>query len=179
MTNPLPQDLAEDLHAVSFGEGVSCDYHHRPKEISTNDAVLVETIRLIDHPQLQLDQWPENWHIDAARCADHSVEEIEEPTRGFEEALVEVPVQRSNNVVSVDVPHVNDIRVLAFEPATEGCPPMLLDQQLMDASEPGDMGFSRWSRVHTMVSGGPAEPFKTHIESLIERSAEVPSSLEK
>lgn len=69
------------------------------------------------------------------------------------------------------------VRVLASSPATEGTHPMLLDQSLMDAADPGDMGLSRWTRVQAMVSGGPAEPFRQHIESLIERSAAVPNQL--
>lgn len=36
---------------------------------------------------LQLDQWPSGWVLDVARCADYAVNEIEKPTREFEEAL--------------------------------------------------------------------------------------------
>lgn len=76
MTDPIRQELAGDLHAVSFGEGVACDYHARPKEISTDEPVLAEAIKLIAHPQLQLFDWPDDWVLDAARCEDHAVEEI-------------------------------------------------------------------------------------------------------
>ncbi len=179
MTDPIRCELSDELHAVSFDEAIACDYHHRPKEISIDGSVLVEAIKLIDHPQLQLQEWPKGWVVDAARCSDHSVEEIEEPTTGFEEAVVELPVKESNNVVSVDAPAPDAVRVLDFSPATEGSVPMLLDQQLMDASEPRDLGLSRWTRVRTMLDGGPADPFREHIERLIERSAEVPSSFEE
>lgn len=177
MTDPIRQELAEDLHAVSFGEAIACDYHHRPKEISIDELVVVEAIKLVDHPQLQLEQWPDGCQIDAARCDDHDVDELEEPTRGFEEALIRVPVTVTNDVVSIETPNTEDIEVLAFEPATEGCHPMVLSQRLMDAAEPGDLGLSRWNRVQAMVSGGPAESFKEHIEQLIDRSPEVPSAL--
>lgn len=39
------------------------------------------------------------------------------------------------------------------------------------------MGLSRWNRVQAMVSGDPAGPFREHVESLIERSHEVPDQL--
>lgn len=174
MTDPIRQELAEDLHAVGFKAGLSCDYHHRPKEIEPSEKVLAEAIKLVDHPQLT--DWPDRWQIDATRCSDHSVEEIEELTKGFHEALVEIRVKESNNVVSVDAPASDDVRVLAFSPAPEGCHPMLLDQQLMDAAEPGDTGLTRWNRVQAMLARGPAEPFREHIESLIERSHEIPPS---
>lgn len=96
MTDPIRRQLADDLHAVSFGEGVACDYHARPKTIAIEKPILFEAIKLIDHPQLQVDEWPDNWQLDAARCSDHAVDELEEPTRGFEEALVEITVQTSN-----------------------------------------------------------------------------------
>lgn len=177
MADPLRTELAENLHAIAIGDAVDCDYHHRPKTIEPVDAMLFEAVKLIDHPQLRRDEWPSGWSLDAARCADHAVEEIEEPTRGFEEALVEISVTTTNNVVSVETPASEDVSVLAFSPATEGCHPMLLDQQLMDAAGSGDMGLSRWNRVQAMVDGAPAEPFREHIESLIERSAEVPDQL--
>lgn len=175
MSDPIRRGISEDLHALSFGEAVACDYHHRPKTIDSGE-VLVEAIRLDDHPQLQLNQWPDGWVLDAARCGEHSVDSLEEPTRGFEEALIRVPVEESNNVVSVETPETGDVHVLAFSPAAEGCHPMTLSQQLMDAAS-DDMGLSRWIRVEAMLDGGPAEPFREYIEQLIERSPEVPSAL--
>lgn len=142
MTDPIRRELADDLHAVSFGESIACDYHTRPKEINIEEPVLAEAITLVDHPQLQLDEWPEGWILDAARCSDHSVEEIAEPTKGFHEVLITVPVTESHNIVSVDASTADEIHVVAVSSATEGCHPMLLDQRLMDAAEPGDMGLS-------------------------------------
>lgn len=140
--------------------------------------MLIEAIKLIDHPQLQLDQWPSGWVLDAARCIEHSVEEIQESTRGFEEALVEISVTTTNDVVSIDTPTSDELRVLAYTPATEGSIPMLLSQHLLDAAEPGDMGLSHWTRVKAMLGGGPSDSFSEHVESLIDPSAEVPSSFE-
>ncbi len=177
MSDSIRQELAEDFHALSFGEAVACDYHARPKPLSTEDPVLVEVIRLIDHPQLQLGQWPDGWVLDAARCDDHAIDELEEPTKGFEEALIRVPVTTTNDVVSVETPEPEEIEVLAFEPATEGCYPMVLSQRLMDAAPPGNVGFSRWNRVQALLEGAPAELSREHIEQLIERSPEAPSVL--
>lgn len=143
MTDPIREELAESLHAVGLGEGVACDYHQRPKVIEFDDPVLFECIHIVDHPQLE--EWPDGWVLDAARCSDHAVDGTVEPTRGFEEALIRVPLTESNDVVSVSTPEPNDVPVLAFSPATEGSHPMLVDQQLVDASEPNDHGLFRFT----------------------------------
>ncbi len=127
MTNPIREEIAEDLHAVSFGEAISRDCHHRPKEISAEKPVLDETIKLIDHPQLQLEKWPDNWQLDAVRCSDHSIEEIALATKGIGETLVSLPVKESNTVMSMDAPENADVRVLAYSLATDGSVPMVLD----------------------------------------------------
>lgn len=66
---------------------MACDYHQRPKELSLDDGVLAEAIRVIGHPQLT--DVPKNWVVDATRCSNHAVSEIVEPTRGFEEVVVQ------------------------------------------------------------------------------------------
>ncbi|WP_248911098.1 hypothetical protein [Halocatena marina] len=179
MTDPIREELAKSLHASTLGEGVACDYHQRPKELETDESVLCEAIWLIDHPQLRLDQWPNHWGIDAARCSDHAVGEIVAPTRGFEEALIKIPLTESNNVVSVSTPEVDDVTVLGYSPASRGTHPMLIDQQFTDASEPNDHGVFRWTRVLGMLDAEPPEPLRKHIENLIERSVEVPEAVEK
>lgn len=74
MADPPRAEIASELHAVSFGDSIACDYHSRPMEIDLEEPLLVEAIRLIDHPQLQCDEWPDGWVLDAARCADHTVD---------------------------------------------------------------------------------------------------------
>ncbi len=175
MSDPIRREIAEELHALSFEEDIACDYHDRPKTIS-KDEVLIEAIRLIDHPQLRLEEWPDGWILDAARCSDCGVETIEEPTKGFEEALVILPVNRSNNVVSVDTPEPSDVSVLAYSPATEGCHPMTISQMLMDAADPDDVGIARWIRIKGALDGAP-DPLRAHLEQLIKQSNEVPTSL--
>lgn len=101
MVDMIRHALRENLHAATLGEAIACDYHERPKVIAPDGPVLFEAIRLVDHPQLQINQWPNGWILDAAHCSDHTVLEIVEPTRGFEEALIRVPVMTSNSVVSV------------------------------------------------------------------------------
>lgn len=172
MTDLIRQELTEDLHAATLGEGAACDYHARPKVIESDDPVLIEAIRLVDHPQL--DDLPDGWLIDAARCSDHAVDEIVEPTLGFEEALVRAPVTVSNGVVSVSPHGSDDLPVRAVSPATEGCRPMEIDQQLMTASVPNDHGISRWTRVIGMLDADPPDTVREHIETLIERSPETP-----
>lgn len=132
-------------------------------------------IRLVDHPQL--DEYPNHWVIDTARCADHAVDEIVDPTRGFEEVLLRVPVMTSNDVVSVATPEVDAVSIRAFSPANEGLHPLVIDQQLMDVADPKDVGFSRWTRVLGMVAAEPPEPLREHLEELIEESPETPSSV--
>lgn len=179
MTDLICQSLRENLHPTGFGEGIACDYHARPKTLPTDDPVLCEAIRLVDHPQLQLEEWPDGWVIDAARCSDHAVDKIVEPTRGYEEALVRLPMTVSNGVVSVSTPTVDAVRVLAVSPATEGLHPMTIDQQLLDASVPGDHGISRWTRVIGMLAAEPPDTVREHIENLIERSPETPQITEE
>lgn len=177
MTDPIRRALTEDLRAATLGEGAACDYHARPKTIPTDKPVLIEAIRLVDHPQL--DDLPDGWLVDAARCSDHAVDEIMEPTLGFEEALVRAPVTISNNVVSVEASESDDVRVLAFSPATEGCRPMAIDQQLLDASASDDHGLSRWMRVLGMLDADPPDPVRAHVEELIEQSPETPDGGEQ
>lgn len=124
--------------------------------------MLIEAIRIVDHPQL--DEYPEHWVIDATRCPDHAIDEIVEPTRGFEEALIRVPVSTSNDVVSVSTHESDDLPVLAVSPATEGCRLMAIDQQFMAAVEPDDHGVSRWTRVIGMLDAEPPAPVREHIE---------------
>ncbi|MFC6964706.1 hypothetical protein [Halocatena marina] len=179
MIDSIRGELAEALHAATLGEGVACDYHQRPKEISTEESVLVEAMRLVDHPQLQIEQWPEDWVIDAVRCADHAVDEIVAPTRGFEEALISVSLTVSNGVVSVSMPSSDDVSVLDVSPATDGTRPILIDQQLVDARQPNDHGVFRWTRIAGMLAAEPPEPLRGHIENLIEGSQTVPETVEK
>lgn len=61
-----------------LGEGAACDYHARPKVIESDKSVLIEAIRVVDPSQL--DVLPDGWLVDAARCSDHAVDEIMEPT---------------------------------------------------------------------------------------------------
>lgn len=171
--DPIRHELHADIHATTLGEGgVLCGYHARPPVIAPSDSVLLECIRVVDHPQLGT--LPEGWIIDAARCSDCSVATIETPTTGYEEALVRVPLSDLNGVVSVATPAVDDISVLGVSPASEGCHPLVVDQQLLDASEPGDVGISRWTRVQGMLDAEPPEPLREHIERLIEQSPESP-----
>lgn len=51
---------------------------------------------------------------------------------------------------------------------------MLLDRQLLDASEPGDVGLSRWMRVQGMIAADPPDELRAHIE----RSPEIPPAFE-
>lgn len=172
MTDRIRHEIRMDLHATSFGEGIACDYHARPETLPTDEPVLIEAIRLVDHPQL--DEYPDHWVIDTARCADHAVDEIVEPTRGFEEVLLRVPVMTSNDIVSISTPEVDDVSIRAFSPANEGLHPMVIDQTLLDAADPKDVGFSRWTRVIGMVAAEPPEPLREHLEALIEQSPETP-----
>lgn len=176
MTDPIRNELQSSLHTVTLGEGVSCDYHQRPKELSLDDGVLAERIRIVDHPQLI--NVPEGWVVDAVRCSKHALSEIEHPTRGYEEAVVRVPVTKSNGIVSIDTPMPDTIEVLAFESATNGLSPLMLDQQLLAASESEDVGLSRWVRVQGMVAADPPDELREHVERLIEESPETPSSFE-
>lgn len=175
MSDPIRHELREDLHGATLGDAVACDYHQRPMEIPTDAALLAEAIRIVDHPQLT--ELPDGWVIDAARCDDHAVEALEEPTRGFEEALVHLPLTVSNDVVSVSVPDSDAVRVLDFAPATEGCRPMVLDRPLLDAVDPADHGLSRWQRVVGMLNADPPTDLREHIEGLIDSSPDVPPPL--
>lgn len=89
-----------------------------------------------------------------------SLEEIGLPTKGFEEAVVEIPLTESDDAVSVETSTPNDVSVLAYSLATEGSVPMMIDQQLMSPAKPGDMELSRWMRVTSMMEGNPTEPFR-------------------
>lgn len=110
MTDPIRNEFQGDLHSVAFREALACDYHERPMELPTEGSVLTECIRVVDHPQLS--DLPDGWIVDAARCDDHAVSEVIEPTRGYEEAVVRLPVMESNGVVSVETPTVDGVHVL-------------------------------------------------------------------
>lgn len=70
----------------------------------------IELIRISD-PRCKLHE-EVRWQVDAVRCADGSVSEVAPPTFGFEEAVLRVPVTRSNDVVSIALSDVDDIAVL-------------------------------------------------------------------
>lgn len=105
--DPIRHELHADIHATTLGEGGDlCEYHARPTVIAPSDSVLLECIRVVDHPQLGT--LPEGRMIDTTRCSDCSVAAIEAPTTGYEEALVRVPLTVLNGVVSVATPAVDD-----------------------------------------------------------------------
>lgn len=62
MTDRMRQEIPLDLHATGFGKGIACDYHARPKTLPMDEPVLIEAIRLVDHPQF--DEYPGHWVID-------------------------------------------------------------------------------------------------------------------
>lgn len=92
--------------------------------------------------------------------------------------VVLLPVTELNGIVSVDAPALDAVEVLAFEPATDGLHPLVIDQQSLAASEPGDVGQSRWTRVQGMITADLPDELCEHVERLIERSPETPSSFE-
>ncbi|MFC6964916.1 hypothetical protein ACFQL7_26885 [Halocatena marina] len=47
----------------------------------TDEPAVFEIMWQGDHLLLWLDQWPECWTLDAARCSDHVVDKIVVPTR--------------------------------------------------------------------------------------------------
>lgn len=165
MTDPIRDELHELLHGVTLGEQLSCDYHDSPTGFVPAEPVLCEAIRIIKHPHL--DNYPGYWVIDAVRCDDHAVDEIVEPTRGFEEALIRVPMTPTNNGVSVSTPEIEDVQVFDVSLATEGLHPMVLNQAFLDLST-SDNGLSRWTRILAAVEALDADtsvPLREHLEA--------------
>lgn len=80
----------------------------------------------------------------------------------------------ANDGVSVATPSPESLYVHDVTPATEGLPPMMIDQSLMDASEPGDVGYARWTRVLGLVAAEPPASLREHLEALIAWSPETP-----
>lgn len=124
MTDPVQWGLRRDLHGTTLGNdgSLQCDYHDAPTTIATDEPVLFECIRILD-PQLDGYRDDEHWRIDAARCSECTVTEIEPPTLGYEEALVRVPLTVSNDVISIAAPDESDVVVHCFSSAAEGTPP--------------------------------------------------------
>lgn len=172
MAESLRRELATDLHGVGLGEAIACTYHAHPREIATDAPVQIEAIRLVDHPDLA--EAPDHWLIDAARCSQHTVATIEVPTRGYEEALVRVPLAEATDEVSVSTPAPESVYMHDFTPASEGLAPMMIDQPLMEARPPGDVGYSRWTRVLGLLAAAPPASLREHLEELIAWSPEPP-----
>lgn len=178
MTDPIRDELHELLDDITLGEQISCGYHDSPTGFVPDEPVLCEAIRIIEHPQRE--DYPGYWVIDAIRCEDHIVDEIVEPTRGFEEALIRVPMTTTTNGVSVSTPEIEDVQVFDVSLATEGLHPMVLNEAFLELSKPDDYGLSRWTRILPAVEAlddDSALPLREHLEAMIERSPEVPAEL--
>lgn len=175
MTDPVIWGLRRDLHSETLGQKDSllCDYHDSPASVSIDDPVLFECIRVID-PELDGYHEDEEWEIDVVRCSDCAITSIEEPTYGYEEALVQLSVAVSDDVVSITAPEQEDVTVLEFSSAADGCRPMIVDEHLHKEIETDDHSLGRWSRVCELLEMDLSEPLQEHIASLIEQSPETP-----
>lgn len=175
MTDPLLEDLQSALHGAMLGDQLLCDYHGTSASLATDAPVVIEAIRILD-PRYKTHE-EVRWQADAVRCADCPVGEIAPPTFGFEEAVLRIPVARSNDVVSIACPDVDNIAVLAYSSPADGSQPMATDQQYQEAAD-GDAGAVRWARVRGLLESDPPQELREHVERLIEESPETPSSFE-
>jgi hypothetical protein len=176
-TPKFADELRHDLHGerVDRPNPFVCDYCDA--EISTEEPVMYETLRVVDMPNLEkLVESPEEWILDAARCRNCEIENLEPATDGFDEALILLSINESNNILSADT---SGMTVADVSPDGEGYYPPQVDITVLFGTN--DPGYARWIRMISLLDNIESEDYPEEVvESLreaIRRSKEVPPSV--
>lgn len=161
---PNVADMRRDIHGIPVGDAHGqflCDVaetHVQNRVIEHHSRVQYECIRVDDPPWLRY--WevvPREWLPDMARCADCERAELGQPTRGYEEALVEVDIAGSGTAMRLDA---SDLRLIDYSPAGEGIDLTVVPAALVKtATDAGDFGYIRVSRIQRQIASFAVQGF--------------------
>ncbi|MFQ3318090.1 MAG: hypothetical protein ACI80F_000137 [Natronomonas sp.] len=119
----LEKNLSSVIHGISVnraGVDVVCDLPHEvPQPVDTDQRVQYECIRVDNSVTVFkgiCDDRYDSWAPDLLRCSDCERDELEEPTDGFGEALVEVDIGVVDGTYVIDA---SELHVLDYSPADE------------------------------------------------------------
>ena len=92
---------------------------------------------------------PEGWGPDLLRCPDCEIEDLDLPTDGYAEALVDVDIDHSGESYVIDA---TDLILLDYSPVDEGEDPPKMPLSFFQAMiAPQDFGGLRRSRLAASV----------------------------
>lgn len=181
MSDSSPK-FADELKHDLYGERVGlmdtfiCDFCDNKIDIS--EPVMYDALRVADMPNLEmLVDSPEEWMLDAARCRNCEIENLDPATDGFDEALIFIRINESNGVLSADT---SEMTVVDTSSDKEGYHPPLVEITLLIGT--GDPGLARWMRMkNTLDNLGsddlPAD-FVKSMRKAVRQSKEVPPSID-
>ncbi|WP_136601194.1 hypothetical protein [Salinigranum halophilum] len=146
--------IQREIHGELVGSGpktVQCDLrsdHGLNRLIDPAAPVQYEVIRVVDIPIIERTVLPsKTWVPDLLRCPDCERSSLAEPTKGYDEALVELRLSDSGDGYTIDA---TDLRVLEYSPATDGVhQPHVPEWILRLAQQQVDPGLYRVSRLQT------------------------------
>lgn len=175
-------EFRHDLHGETVGIThitpiFVCDYCDTI--IDTAEPVMYEAIRVADMPNLEkLFAPPQEWILDAARCRDCEIEQLDPATNGYDEALLVLTVHEADGIQSVDA---STLTVVDLSPAEKGFYPPLSWAHTL--TETGDLGHARWLRMQAhledMKTSARAPPEAVEmLEDIIKRSKDIPPSID-
>ena len=167
--------IRHDLHGEGVGRAGSfvCDYCDA--EIAIDEPVMYDALRVVDMANLEklLDP-PEGWVLDAARCGDCELEKIDPATEGFDEVLLMININNSNDVLSADL---SNFAVVDYSLSAEGYYPPMVDLDYL--VESSDLGRARWLRTEPLLRMDHIdETVVSMIHEAIERSKDVPPGIQ-
>jgi hypothetical protein len=139
-------ELRHDLHGETVGlvhttPILVCDYCNAL--IDTTEPIMYEAIRIADMPTVaNACDPPEDWFLDAARCRDCEIKQLDPATKGYDEALCILAVSETDGIQSVDA---STLAVVDLSPTGNGyAPPVTEVFPLIAADDPG---YLRWLRM--------------------------------
>lgn len=177
-TSKSPDELKRNLHGEPVGEPhrFICDYC--ATEINTAEPVMYEALRVVDMPNLERAiDLPDEWILDAARCRDCEIEDLEPATDGYDEALFLISINDSGGVLTADC---SELTMVDVSPDGEGYyPPRIPISVLAEGTDPG---YARWTRtkgiLEDLASGNYDPDFVRKMQEAVKQSRDIPPSID-
>jgi hypothetical protein len=170
-----PETLRRDLHGEPVGGpyGFVCDYCAAP--MPTGEPVFYEAIRVVDLPNFEaLLAPPDNWVLDASRCANCELDTLTPATDGYDEASVMVSVAERDGVLSLDA---SSMTIIDYSLDGDGYYPPPFN--LANITDITDYGYIRWLRKLGMLEIAATQEAREAIWEVLDLVAELPPELER
>lgn len=150
----LETTLADRFDGEPIGRGtvdVVCDCPHEiPRPVDCSRRVQYECIRVGESLTIFGDSpVVGQWGLDLLRCADCEVAELQEPTDGYEEALLRVDIRHDGDQYVLDT---STLTVIDHSPVDAGTDPPAVPVPLVQTmADQGDCGALRRSRLRQII----------------------------